>query len=131
MDEKFTDLIIRELGKHRSRNELIRSVCEQGAVNWQEAERLIKQVEEQNKRKIAARRSPLLLFLSFGILVIGVALLIYNLQFFIDFFQRKTLDQLLGAYSAYYRIAGLLTGFGMIVGGLIGVWQTLSPFFEE
>ena len=131
MDEKLTNLIIKELGKHRSRNELVRAVCEQGVLNWADANRLIKQVEEQHRRTIATRQSPLLLFFSFGMLIIGVGLLIYNLQFFADLFQRETLDQLLSLRTSYYKIGSSLTGFGMLVGGMIGLWKTLLPLFGE
>jgi hypothetical protein len=131
MNEEITNLIIKELGRHRSRNELIRSVCEQGSLNWGEAERLIQQVEEQHKRTIAKRQSPILLLISFAMVAAGIVFFFYSIQFFIDFFLGETLDKLLSLPSGYYKLVALPVGLGMVIGGLIGVWKTLLTLFEE
>ncbi len=55
MNTELKDLIVKDLVKHRSRNEIIRSVCEQAGLNWTEGERLVKQVEEEQGRTIARR----------------------------------------------------------------------------
>ena len=131
MDEELADLIVQDLVRHRSRNEIIRSVCERSGLNWTEAERLVKQVEQQRGGLIARRQGPLLVFLSIGTLLIGILLVFYSIQFFIVFFQEGTLEQVLSLRAGYYQIAGALSGLGMIVGGLIGTWRALSPLFKE
>lgn len=131
MNEELADLIVKDLVRHRSRNEIIRSVCEQTGLNWPEAERLVKQVEAQRGHTIARRQSPFLILLSIGTLLIGILLVFYSIQFFIGFLQAGTFEQILSLRSGYYQIAGALTGLGMIVGGLIGMWRTLLPLFEE
>jgi hypothetical protein len=131
MNEEITNLIIKELGRHHSRNELIRSVCEQGSLDWKEAERLIQQVKEQHKHAIARRQSPILLLISFATVVAGIVFFFYSIQFFIDFFLGETLDKLLSLPSGYYKLVALPAGFGMVIGGLIGVWKTLLSLFEE
>jgi hypothetical protein len=53
-NEELTSLIIKELGKHRERQDIVSKICEQSTLSWGEAERLVAEVEGQNKRKIAA-----------------------------------------------------------------------------
>ena len=129
--EKLTNLIIKELSRHTNRNEIAQKVCEQSNLNWGEAERLIEEVANQNKRKIATRQSPLLIFLSIGTLALGIGLLAYNVKFVMDFFQRDTVGQILSVQSGYYRVAELVTGLGMTIGGFYGMWKTLAALFPD
>ena len=65
-DEELTNMIIKELGKHHDRQEVVRKVCENSTLGWVDAEKFINEVEAQNRRKIAVRQGPLLIFLSIG-----------------------------------------------------------------
>ena len=129
--EELTNLIIKELSRHKDRKEIIQKVCEQSTLNWGEAESLVEEFASQNKRKIAARQSPLLIFLSIGTLVLGIGLLAYNVKFVMDFFQKDTMGQILSLQSGYYRVAALVTGLGMTVGGFYGMWNTLAALFPD
>jgi hypothetical protein len=131
MDEELTNLIIKELSKHRDRKEIARIICEHSNLNWSEAERRIEEVEAQNRQKIAARQSPFLIFVSIGTLILGIGLLAYNIEFMIRFFNTDTLGQILSLRSGYYRVASLITGLGMTVGGFYGVWKTLASLFPD
>ena len=131
MNEELTTLIIKELGKHHDRKDIARKVCEQSGLNWKEAEQLIVLVETQNKRAIAGRQTPLLLFLSIGTLLLGIGLLAFNMQILTAFFQKDVLDQVLSLQSNYYRILGLFTGLAMTAGGLVGLWRAFEAIFPE
>ena len=130
-NEELTNLIVKELSKHRDRKEITHIVCEHSYLNWNEAEKLVEQVATQNKRTVAARQSPLLIFLSIGTLILGIGFLAYNLQFFISFFQTDALGKLLSLQSGYYGLAGSVTGLGMTVGGFYGLWQTLRSLLPD
>lgn len=131
MNDELTTLIIKELGRQRSRQDIIQKVCERGELDWKDAERLITLVESQHKRTIATRQTPLLLFLSIGTLLIGIGLLAFNMQILLAFFQRDVLGQILSLQSSYYRIIGLVTGLGMTVGGMVGLWKAFGAIFPE
>jgi hypothetical protein len=131
MNDELTTLIIKELGRQRSRQDIIQKVCERGELDWKDAERLITLVESQHKRTIATRQTPLLLFLSIGTLLIGIGLLAFNMQILFAFFQRDVLGQILSLQSSYYRIIGLVTGLGMTVGGMVGLWKAFGAIFPE
>jgi uncharacterized membrane protein len=129
--EELTNLIIKELSRHKDRKEIVQKVCEQSTLNWGEAERLIEELASQNKRKIAASQSPLLIFLSIGTLVLGIGLLTYNVKFVMEFFQKDMMGQILSLQSGYYRVATLVTGLGMTIGGFYGMWNTLAALFPD
>jgi hypothetical protein len=131
MNEELTTFIIKELGKQRSRQNIIQKVCERGGLHWKDAERLIALVEAQHKRTIATRQTPLLLFLSIGTLLIGIGLLAFNLQLLLAFFQKDVLGQVLSVQGSYYQMIGLFTGLGMTVGGMIGLWKAVGAIFPE
>ncbi len=130
MNEELTQRVVKDLARHRSRNEIVRMVCEQTGVNWPEAEQMVKQVESEQAHTIARKQGPLMIFLSIGSLIVGAAMLAYSAEFFIAFFQGQPLDMILSLRSGYLRIIGALTGTGMVVGGLIGVYNTFERFFE-
>jgi len=130
-DEELTNKIIKELGKHHDRQEIVRKICEQSSLSWSEAERLVEEVESQNRRKIAVRQGPLLMLLSIGSLILGIGLLAYNMEILVAIFHADLMQQILSLQSGYYRLAGLLTGVGMIIGGFYGVWTTMGSFFTD
>jgi len=131
MNEELTTFIIKELGKHRDPKDIIRKVCEQSGLNWREAEQLVVLVQAQHKRTIAVRQSPMLFFLSVGTLLLGIGLMAFNMEILLAFFQRDLLGQILSLQSGYYRMIGLVTGFGMTAGGLVGLWKGLLSIFPE
>lgn len=132
MDQQAaTAFIISELGKHRSRNDIIQTLCEQSNTTWSEVERLVQQVEAQHRRDIAARQSPLLILLGAGTIVVGIGLICYSILYFANFVQLDILRELLGLRSAYVMIGTFLTGLAMIAGGIIGFWKTFIRLIRE
>ena len=128
-DEELTAMIIKELGKHHDRQEIVRKICEQTSKSWGEAEQFLTDVEAQNRRKIAVRQGPLLMFLSIGSLILGLGLLVYNMEILVAIFNADLIQQILSLQSGYYRLAGLVTGLAMTIGGFYGIWTTLASFF--
>jgi hypothetical protein len=131
MNEELTPLIIKELARHHDRKDIIQKVCERAGLNWSEAEQLIALIEAQHKRTIATRQTPLLLFLSIGTLLLGIGLLAFNMQILSAFFQKDILGQVLSLQSSYYQILGLITGLGMTVGGMVGLWRAFGAIFPD
>jgi hypothetical protein len=131
MNEELTNLIIKKLGKHHDRNDIIAVVCERSTLSWTEAEKLIEQVEAEHGRMIAGRQRPFLILVSVGTFILGIGLLFYNSQFFIGFFQRGVFEQILSLQGGYYKVIGLLTGVGMAAGGLLGFGKSIWPLLKE
>lgn len=131
MDNELTAFIIKEFSKHRRRKDIIRKVCERGGFNWRDAERLTILVEARHKHSIATPQTPWLLFFSIGILLIGIGLLVINLQILLEFFQKDVIVQVSILQSNSYRVIGFMTGLGMTVGGMIGLWKAFDVIFPE
>lgn len=129
--EELTSLIIKELGKHRERQAIVQKICEVSSLNWGEADKLIASVEAQNKGKIAARQGPFLLIISIATLLLGIGLIAYNMELILAILNRDLLGQILGVQSGFYRLASLVTGVGMTIGGFYGIWTTLASFFPD
>jgi hypothetical protein len=124
MNEDLTILIIKVLGKHRDRNVITRKVCEQGGLNWKEAEQLIVLVEAKHRRTITTRQTPLILFLSIGTLLLGLGLLTFNMQIVFAFFQNDVFGQIFSLPGSHYRILGVSTG-------LVSLRKAVGAIFPE
>lgn len=131
MNEELTAFIIKELSRHRNRRDIIQRVCERGGLNWKQAERLITLIEAKYRRTVTVQQAPLLLFLSIGMLLLGIGLLGFNLQILLAFLQKDVLEQLLSLQSGSYHVIGLVTGLGMTIGGLVGLWKSFGTIFPE
>ena len=131
MNQELTSFIIKELSKRRDRKDIVRKVCERAELAWKDAERLITLVEAQHRHSIKIPRTPWLLFLSIGTLLLGIALLAINLQIILAFFQKDVIDQVLGMQGNAYRVLGFITGLGMTVVGLTGLWKAFGVIFPE
>jgi hypothetical protein len=129
--EELTELVIKELGKHHERRDIVAKICEQSTLGWGEAEQLVAEVESQYKRKIAARQGPFLVLVSIGTLVIGLGLLIYNIELIAAIFNKDLLGQILSLRSGYLQLLSLVTGLGMTVGGLYGIWNALAALMPD
>jgi hypothetical protein len=130
-NEELTNLIVKELSKHRDRKDITQVVCERSHLDWKDAEKLVAEVAEKNKRTIAARQSPFLLAVSIVILLAGIGLLAYSIRFFFIFSQESAVMKILSLRSGYYVIGELVTGIGMTGGGLFGAWKTVASVFPD
>jgi hypothetical protein len=126
--EETTIFIINELARHRDRNDIILELCRQLNIEWKDAEKLVKDVESQHGKIVAKKQSPFLLVLGAVILIAGIVLTLNGALYFLGFVQTDTVDQVLSARSAFIRAGSLLTGLGMITGGIIGFWKTFAEF---
>ena len=130
MNEELTALIIKELGRHHDRDNIIMAVCEKGGLSWPQAEQLIRQVEEEHKRTITRRQSPMLIAISAVTVITGMVLLGYGLLFFVEFFQTDLLQRAFLLRNGHLKIASMITGLGMLGGGGYGLYKTFFQLFE-
>lgn len=136
MDRKTAEeFVVKELGKHHSRNEIIVALCEATSLGWKEAELFVQEVEARNSREISARQSPLIIALGLGLILAGLALTYYSASFFYDYFLSPhtglTVENALSIRTVIYRTVSLITGVSMIIGGLMGSWKSLAGMLNE
>lgn len=133
--EKAADFVVKQLGKHHNRNEITLALCERMDLGWNEASRLVQEIESQNSRAIAARQSPIIIIFGVAIFIAGLGLTCYNSLYFVNYFQSQhngvSLNAALELNTAYYRVGYLLTGLALMVSGIVGCWKTLSTFLKK
>mgnify|MGYP000844980998 CR=1 FL=1 len=118
--EDLAKYVARELGSGADRKALIRHVCETGKILWQEAEMFVARVALENRHEIAKRQGSFMLALSVGTLVGGVILSLAGGYLLTLTFSGEIQTR---PDFAFY---GIVTGLGMLAGGLIGLVRTLK-----
>ena len=74
-----TQYVIHELGRHTPRNDIVMRLCEQLKCSWPDAEKFIRHVEQNNRKAIVARQTPLLILIGLGTVIVGLATAGYGL----------------------------------------------------
>lgn len=128
-DQTIT-FIINELTKHRDRNDIILELCHRHDIEWRQAEKLVQDVESQHGKTVAKRQSPFLIFLGASIIITGLGLTINGMQVILDLLSVGSIEQLMGMSSSLFRLGSLLTGIGMIIGGILGFWKTFAALLD-
>lgn len=131
MNKDLSTYIIEELGKPRARKAIVRKVCQRSGLSWRAAEQYVALLEAQYRRKMASRRTPVLLFISIVVLLLGIGILGFNMQSVIVFFQQNPPGQVTNFQGSDLHWNALLTGLGLTIGGLFGLWKAYGILFAE
>ena len=120
-NEGLKKLIIEESKKNRNINDIIPMVCENGGMEWKEAQNFIRRVQLDNKEEIS--KSNNILFMGLGILttLAGAALFLMMLW--------ETLDGTIIFFLSFpvpYLGNIFYMGFGILLaaGGVMGILKT-------
>ena len=122
VDEALKAKIIKDLSKHRTENFIVTDICESTGMKWDEAERLVEEIQANNSLEISSRQKPFLLILGSTLAVGGLILS--------GFILYETLSGLIifvGPVPIPYlgNIIFFILGLGLIIGGTRGVIKTL------
>lgn len=129
-NQALADVIVREFGRHRSRDEIIRALSQEHHMAWADAEALVAQVANTRRRSIAARQSPFLIFLGVATLI-GGCFLVGRGIFLLSLFQSDpSLIRSVNPRAMGITIAQMGVGVMMVLGSLIGLWQTIRGLFK-
>ncbi len=131
MNEDLTTFIVKELDRQHDRKKIIQKVCEKGRLNWKEAERLFILVEARHKSTAVIPRTPVLLFWSIGMLILGTGLLAYNTEFLFTLFQKGALIPTLNLQGNGYTLMELFAGAGLTAVGMACLWKALGILFPN
>ncbi len=123
-------MIVSKLVERRDRSDIIQAVCEQGPMDWPHAQEIVDQVETERAHSIAARQTPMLVFLSACTSAGGILLLVYSLQLLVPLLRGDWLEMLLGLVASEVPVAIGVTGLAMIAGGMLGMHSTMLRYFE-
>jgi hypothetical protein len=125
---------VREYGRHRSRDEIIRALSEQHSLAWGDAHELMAQIERDHGRKIALRQSPFFIILGV-VTIIGGCILMARSGYYLYWMHSRG-TELSGiaaismSRSLVYLCVQLVTGLAMMLGATIGLGQTIKGLFK-
>jgi hypothetical protein len=117
MRDETIEYVVKELGKHRPENDIIRTVVYLEDASWEEAKRIVAEIKIRCRGQIVRRQSPVLIAVGIVTFVAGFALcagmVIATLEGFNIFFLNMPIP-----YSG--NVTYFVTGLGMMVGGAYG-----------
>jgi hypothetical protein len=117
--EEAIEYIVKELAKNRNPQDIVLTLCESAKMSWPEAEKLVREVKASHGRQIVTRQSPLLIIFCVGLLLLGIG------GIYVGFTGLNTEGGSNRAAAQY-----LVTGIGMLLGGIIGLWNTIASLLK-
>jgi len=127
--QELTDFVIRELGQHASRDEILYALCQKSGMMWSQAEAFLRDVEINHQRDISRRRAPVLVVIGIVTAVVGAALFFYNFPRLREVLRDPAALALMAPYVLRAIVIQVIS-MGMVLGGLLGIWRVLSPSDE-
>jgi len=124
LSQADTELIVTELGRGRSADEVCRMLCAQRGYEWANAQRVIAQVSQQSRKRIARRQAPWLLFL--GTVTLTGGLLYVARAGYVTLHY----DQIHSVLTVRYVIMRFGLGFVMIVGSAVGMGKAIIDMWK-
>jgi hypothetical protein len=123
MDQhQATEFVIREVGRHHQKNDIIQKLCETTGMNWGQAEKFVSQVVAEHGGEIATKQSPLVLLLGTVFVLVGIGLSLFivyeTLRGTVIIFLNLPIP-FLGNFVFF------IAGLSMIAGGIRGMWDTI------
>lgn len=122
VDEELKSKIIKNLAKHRTINFIVTEICETTGMKWDESERLVNEIEEDNSLEIYSRQKPFMIILgsttALGGLILSGFILYETINGLIVFVGMVPIP-----YIGNIIFLGL--GLGMLIGGSRGVIKLL------
>jgi len=119
------EFVVSELARGRKRSDIVVALCNEMNFAWNDAEKFIQKVEAENRRRITARQSPLLLVLGIGIILGGLGLGGFGLYELANGVLFISLDLIVTRFGMPTPVM-VITGLAMLAGGAWGVLRTLG-----
>jgi hypothetical protein len=131
-DAELEALILKALAKGRKESDIVEAVCERTGMSWHEAQRTVARVQSANRKTLASKQAMFLLPLSVMLILVGLGLLgasaneYYSLSTIVLGGETDPSLAIAGTQDAIRILPYAIIGLGLILGGGIGVWRTMS-----
>jgi hypothetical protein len=135
---KLHNFIVERLMASDNIDDIVLEICQDGKISWNEAEALVRQVEEEQRTKIERGQSPILVIWALGTFVVGIALVMYSSYTAAELshmaLKQRDLD-FIGTMLEIIRAAPYLFwtgifGAAMITGSLVGMRKVWSAWLN-
>lgn len=118
MRQETIEYVVRELGKHRPEDDIIRAVVYLEDTSWEGAKRIVAEIKVSRRGQIVRRQSPLLIAIGIVTFIGGFAICASMVSVTLEginlFFLSLPIP-----YSG--NVTYFVTGLGMMVGGAYGI----------
>lgn len=115
-EEEVVLYVVRQLAAFRDPSQIAKVIAERGVIDYNDAEKFVRQVEKKHRRQIALARLPIILVAGTLITVVGLAL---------------TISSYLGLDNGLRAVIFLIAGLLMFLGGVLGTLAAVYPILEK
>lgn len=125
---ELESFVLQSLKKHRRQNDIVQVVCERTGWSWNKAQLFVARTQTRNHHELTKRNRLFMIPFS-GIFIIGgILLLLWSVLALFDYYNGYSGQgtSTLPLDFIVLVIAGLLTSFGIIAGGIYGLYCTLT-----
>jgi len=127
------EFVLDGLKRDIDKSEIVRALCEENDWAWDQAQRFVQRVEIQHFDQITASQNPLMVTLGAAAILAGVALIIGMIYLTLNDMSLKTVTTLIPYVNLIpfiENIALLITGAGLVLGGIASTWRSISLWIE-
>jgi hypothetical protein len=121
MRDETVKYVVKELGKHQSEDDVIRTVVYLEGISWEEAKRIVAEIKVRRRGQIVRRQSPVLIGVGIVTFIGGLALCVCMVTMALEGFYVSFFDCLDVSISVRDAVALFVIGLGMMAGGAYGI----------
>jgi hypothetical protein len=120
--------VIKNLKKHTRHNDIVAEVCQRAQWNWNDAQRFVARTQTEHHGQLTKSQRSFMIPFSIIFIFGGILLLVWSGMTLYDYYQGYTGPE----YSTLSLdflplvLGGLVTSFGIIAGGIFGLYRSLS-----
>lgn len=120
--------VLHKIKKHHRYNDILQSVCEQTGWDWNKAQLFVAKTQTKNHQELTRSNRIFMIPFSCLFIICGFLLLLWSITTFFEY-KNGVIDQISRILSVDYLsliVGGFFTSFGIIAGGIYGLYRTLS-----
>ena len=135
--ETINDYVVNELAKMTDRDLIIKEICLRQNCFWDEGERLVKKIEDENRNQLEKRKSPLMLILSSLFAAVGLVWALFSFDgaaaaIYTMWKEHGGLvEGVFWVYNFWSLFPFLLMSTGMTISGVFGVIHAVKRLKGE
>jgi len=126
--EALTQYVVQLLKKHRRHNDIVEYVANKTGWHWNESQRFVARTQTQRHGELTQSQNRFMIPLSIAFILGGLLLLGWSILALLDYYLAYTGrgNSALAVDFVPLVIGSLFTSFGIIAGGIFGLYRTLS-----
>ncbi|MCJ7701965.1 MAG: hypothetical protein MUO62_10300 [Anaerolineales bacterium] len=127
-NEALSGFVLENLKKHRRHNDIVEEICKRTGWSWNDSQRFVARTQTEKHAEIAKSKKTFMIPFSIGFILGGGLLLLWSAAAIFDYYNAITHREYSALSSDFIPlvIGALIASFGIIAGGIIGLYRTLA-----